>query len=203
MDNKVPDFSKAVRKIIKNRPIYAAVEAKNFFQECFRKQGWTDGSFSKWEAKIPNPLSGKDILVGADNSMNLMGSIRILEQNQQVVRVGSQLIYAGVHNDGAEITVTKKMKAYFWWKYYRFSNAAGLTKRRTSANDKAEFCKRMALMKEGHRIKIPKRQFIGESKTLIENFEKWYARQIGKSMGQVDSRIISASGNNGASIDIK
>ena len=81
------------------------------------------------------------------------------------------LPYAAIHNDGGEIKVTKKMKRFFWAKYYETSGAFGRKKNGERRNDKrtvqlsteAEFWKYMALMKEGKSIKIPRRRFLGVS----------------------------------------
>ena len=55
--------------------------------------------------------------------------------------------YAAIHNYGGHITVTAKMKRFFWYKY-------GATK--------DDSWKYMALMKVGSKIHIPQRQFIGD-----------------------------------------
>ena len=81
------------------------------------------------------------------------------------------LPYAAIHNDGGEIRVTKKMKRFFWAKYYETSGAFGRKNNGERRNDKrtvqlsteAEFWKYMALMKEGKSIKIPRRRFLGVS----------------------------------------
>lgn len=78
------------------------------------------------------------------------------------------------------------MKKFWWAKYYEFAGRIKKTKGgKTSqskanllTNAKAEYCKRMALMEVGSKVKIPKRQFIGESKTLIKQFVEWWAIQI-------------------------
>lgn len=56
--------------------------------------------------------------------------------------------YAAIHNDGGTVTVTDKMKKYFWAKF--------------KETGQPHF-KRMALMKVGSKIKIPQRRFIGDS----------------------------------------
>ena len=57
------------------------------------------------------------------------------------------LPYTTLHNEGGKITVTAKMKRFFWYKYKQ---------------TKDEAWKRMALMKTGKVIKMPQRQFIGD-----------------------------------------
>jgi len=56
--------------------------------------------------------------------------------------------YAAIHNEGGNITVTEKMKKYFWAKF--------------KETGQPHF-KRMALMKVGSKINIPQRKFIGDS----------------------------------------
>ena len=72
-----------------------AVEAKKFFKESFVKEGFTDRSFEAWKKRV-SPLGGKKILIGAGNTMNLMQSIRTLEQTKRRVRTGTELAYAPV-----------------------------------------------------------------------------------------------------------
>lgn len=83
----------------------------------------------------------------------------------------TDLSYAAIHNDGGEIRVTKKMKRYFWHKYYEATGSFGRRKNGEKRKDKrtvqltgeAEFWKFMALKKEGSMIKIPRRRFLGVS----------------------------------------
>ncbi|WP_346236143.1 phage virion morphogenesis protein [Niabella insulamsoli] len=68
-----------------------------------------------------------------------------------------------LHNNGGEITVTAKMKRFFWAMYYKASGAAGKgkSKRAITLTQEAARWKSLALMKVGSKMKIPKRQFIG------------------------------------------
>lgn len=83
----------------------------------------------------------------------------------------TDLSYAAIHNDGGEIRVTKKMKRYFWHKYYEATGSFGRRKNGEKRKDKrtvqltgeAEFWKFMALKKEDSMIKIPRRRFLGVS----------------------------------------
>lgn len=186
-NNKPPDFSLQAKKLIKSRPRMVAVESAKFFKECFVKGGFTDTAFQGWRARV-SPLGGKKILIGKDNTMNLMQSIRTLEESEQRVRTGTDLIYAEIHNDGGLITVTDKMKRFWWAKYYEFAGnikrnkdgKASQSARNRLINDKANYCKLMALMKPGSKIEIPRRRFIGESKVLLNQFEGWFASEIEK-----------------------
>ena len=75
------------------------------------------------------------------------------------------------HNYGGTITVTAKMKKFFWHKYYEATQSFGRKKdgsprkdkRTVQLNAEAEFWKFMALKKAGTTIKIPRRRFLGTS----------------------------------------
>jgi len=78
------------------------------------------------------------------------------------------------------------MKKYFWAKFYELSGkvtvnkqgAVSLNKSNKAIGVKAMFCRRMALMPVGSKIKIPKRQFMGNSKTLMTDFDSWFGNII-------------------------
>ena len=78
------------------------------------------------------------------------------------------------------------MKRFFWVKYYEFSGKtrtlkngkSSRAKDSLSSNAKAEFCKAIALKKVGDKIKIPQRQFMGESRTLMSHFDTWFAGNV-------------------------
>lgn len=65
--------------------------------------------------------------------------------------------YAAIHNEGGTITVTKRMNAYFWAK---FKESGQL------------HWKRLALVKVGSKITIPKRQFLGSSPEVERAIER-------------------------------
>lgn len=178
MQNEVPNFAEIALKIKKGRPRVVAIESMKFFKESFSKGGFTDTAFQKWQ-EGKSPFRGKKTLIGKDNTMNLMQSIRILEESEKRVKTGTDLNYSEIHNDGGMITMTFKMKKYFWWRYYQI---VGQNKKSASAqarnNAMAQYCRNMALMKIGSKIRIPKRQYIGESQTLFKTLDKWFASVV-------------------------
>jgi len=155
----------------------AAAESVKFFKSSFVKGGFTDTSFKQWAGK-QSPLGGKKLMY---NTGALMQSIQKTEESTQRVVVSSDTAYSEIHNDGGTVTVTAQMKKFWWAQYYKFAGKPRTTTRRgrqsNSAgnrrlNAKAEYCKRMALMKVGSKIKIPQRQFIGESQTLMNELDQ-------------------------------
>ena len=144
---KTVSFNFARRELLRHTARMAAIESVNFFKRSFVKGGFTDAAFEEWKPSL-TPLAGFRTMIG------------------------SHLEYAEIHNNGGTITVTARMKRYFWWQYYRL---AGQTRQSSAAraklSAKAEFCRRMALMKEGSTVRIPQRQFLGESQTLMADLD--------------------------------
>lgn len=117
------------------------VELTEEFDKNFeRKAFFTD----KWKRRANPNAKGSLLMV----SSTLRRSIRS-EVRGNGVRFSSAVPYASIHNEGGKITVTAKMKRFFWYKY---------------KITKDEMWKRMALMKVGKVITIQQRQFIGDGK---------------------------------------
>lgn len=152
-DFPTPDFTTLSKKIMKEAITIVETHAINFFKESFFKQGFTDESFQKWEnRKQPDYRAGGAILT---NSGHLRDSIEVAEKTNNSITIGTYAPYAKIHNEGGTINIpiTKKSRKYFWYMYKQ-------------TND--EKWKYMALAKKNHIVlKFPKRQFIGESATLM------------------------------------
>lgn len=184
MDNKnnVPNFRQIASELKANASRYAASESVKFFKDSFVKGGFTDASFQKWE-QTNNPMAGKHTMY---KSGNLMRSIHKQSATTSKVVVIADAVYADIHNSGGTITVTPQMKKFFWAKYYEQvgkvtvnkHNAVSLNKSNRAIGIKAMFCKRMALMPVGSKIKIPKLQFMGNSAALMKDFDTWFANTV-------------------------
>lgn len=180
--NKVPNFMVIVPKLRRDTARMAATEAQKFFRNSFVNGGFTDKIFSKWKP-AKNPLSGKKVMYRRGS---LMASVRKMEETEQRVVVGTDSVYGDIHNEGGTITVTEQMKKFWWAKYYEFAGKVKVTKSgrvsKTKANNtinaKAQYCKNMALMPVGSKIKMPQRKFLGESATMMKQFDNWYKKQV-------------------------
>lgn len=93
--------------------------------------------------------------------MNRTGALRKSLRSEIIgsssIKWASSLPYADIQNSGGKITVTQKMKNFFW---YKFKVATGGNNK--NLNAEALFWKYMALKKVGSVIVIEKRQFIGD-----------------------------------------
>lgn len=179
---KTINFLQIKDNLLRDTARIAGVESVKFFKDSFVKGGFTDSSLQKWPDR-KSPLGGKRMMYGRGT---LMQSIRKVEESTKRIVIASDVIYSEIHNEGGEIIVTKQMKKYWWAQYYKLTGKVKQTKSgkvsksasNTQISAKAAYCKRMAMMKEGTKIKIPKRQFIGESKTLMNELDKHFAERI-------------------------
>lgn len=113
----------------------------------------------------------KGTLLNVRGGGGLRGSLKATA-GDSAITFTSSLPYAAIHNEGGTITVTAKMKRFFWAKYYELGGKVTFSvKKRAMANTRknkaltadAEFYKSLALMKVGSQITMPQRQFIGHA----------------------------------------
>jgi phage gpG-like protein len=118
-----------------------AVELADEFDQNFERKAFFD---EKWPAaKLTNPRGS--LLMRSGNYR------RSIEYNvNDEIYFSSSLPYASLHNEGGEITVTEKMKRYFWAMH------------KNTKGTEAQQYKALALMKVGHVIRVPKRQVVGD-----------------------------------------
>ncbi|KAA6342199.1 hypothetical protein EZS27_010053 [termite gut metagenome] len=174
------DFKELKKKILNDIKVEVSEEFdKNFERKAFFTQKWK-------ERKIGQRGSLLEVRGGG----GLRGSIRA-EIVGDAVRWTSSLPYAGIHNWGGEISVTNKMKRFFWAKYYelcgkiKYKRDKKVTKATMRYSREAEFYKNLALMKVGSKIHIPQRQFIGNSPEVEQAIE----RAIEPTMGELEDYL--------------
>ena len=168
------------------------VEAADEFDQNFNRQAFFN---QKWARRKYNDDESRGLLV---QSGTLRRSIIAKITDRDSVLFQTTVPYAKIHNEGGTITVTTRMKKYFWWKYITIVGSkrpkAGTAttyserfqrkkngelrnnKRNRELTEEAKFYKYMAMKKAGSKITIPKRQFIGNhpylEKLLKEIAEK-------------------------------
>lgn len=114
--------------------------SEEFDRNFERKAFFSD----KWKPRAHNYPRGSLLMVSSALRRSIKGGAETLENG---VRFSSAVPYASIHNEGGKITVTAKMKRYFWAKFMQ---------------TKDESWRRMALMKVGKVITMPERRFIGD-----------------------------------------
>ena len=179
------DAERDIRRLLRVLLTDIGVELGEEFDRNFERQGF----FSHAWQRHRSPLrQGKSILV---DTSALRRSIHRKVSNGTLT-FASELPYAAIHNEGGDIRVTMRMKRYFWAKYREVTGAFGRRKDGSKRQDKrnarlsteAEFYRAMALQKEGKKIHIPKRQFLGNApeveKIVREVIEQGLDEFLGK-----------------------
>src|SRR5690606_4302347 len=105
----------------------------NFERKAYFDKKWKD---------TKTPVKNGSLLM---RSGNLRNSINSRIEGDKII-FSSSLPYASIHNNGGEITVTAKMKKFFWAKHIVAKDAGDM--------EAAENYKAFALMKVGKKIKM-------------------------------------------------
>ena len=172
------DVQKLFRLIIQD----IGVELKDEFDLNFERQAFFSEKWQRRKSPIRN--EGRAILTDSGDLRSSIG----FRSTDNSITFFSNLPYAGIHNEGGEIVVTRRMKMFFRRQFYNAAKKAferkkknatstRSTRRRGKLTDggfyawtrdmeltpEAEFWRAMALMKEGNTIKIPRRRFLGYS----------------------------------------
>lgn len=128
--------------------------------DAFRSASWGG---KRWPPGKEKGMT--DLLYGGRAAAGLSSSI-YFEIEGSEVRVSCHLPYANIHNEGGEIdiTVTPRMKSFFWAQFYKTKNIKW---------------KAMALTKKDHvHVVIPQRQFTGCSETTEAAFQEAAQRRL-------------------------
>jgi phage gpG-like protein len=157
------------------------VELSDEFDRNFERKAFFN---TGWKPAIKNPIGSLLMRTGA-----LRGSLRSVIVGNSAIKWESSLPYADIHNSGGTITVTSKMKGFFW---YRFHMATGGNNKNTNAE--ALFWKAMALKPVGSAIIIPKRQFIGDHPVVHQSIKdvtgEWFNTDVKKFIDNQLNNII-------------
>ena len=174
-----------IKEVNDRLPRKVGVVAVNHFKQNFRDGGWMDNGLHPWKRTRRQDSNSPDAMYGPLTSRrnHMMRSIQASTSPGQV-SIENPVPYAHVHNDGAKIPVTKKMKKYAWFKFYSLS---GFKKgqKKDNVSPESEGWKGLALTKKSS-LTIPRRQFMGDSAELREKINK----RIRESLDYIKSQVL-------------
>ncbi|WP_277073098.1 hypothetical protein [Segatella oulorum] len=152
-------------------PRKAAIIAKNHFRQNFRDGGFTDDGLHAWK-KTRRQEAGSPYKPLTSERNHLMNSVDAVPAPGQVTVV-NPVPYARIHNEGGTIhtnpTVTPKMRKMAWAKAYSIAGVSKGDKLPKDLPEEARKWRALALTRKEKlniKIKMPRRQFIGDSKEL-------------------------------------
>lgn len=176
--NITKELEQKVKRFIKLTLKDISVELGDEFDRNFEREAFFN---EKWARRKFNDDESRGLLT---REGTLRRSIKdgVSVTGHDSVVFTSSVPYAAIHNEGGTITVTRKMKKYFWYRYLlimgskrsrpdkpkfteklqrKKSGELRDNRKNRELTEEAKFCKIMALKKVGSKIVIPKRQFIG------------------------------------------
>lgn len=163
------DVSKEVKELV---TIMGAM-AINHYKKSFRDEGFTDDGLVKWQKRSTRDRGRKrknerGILT---QTGRLRRSLVARKNFRYSVTISSNVPYAKTHNEG--LTIKKKESSRIL--NFKISKDG---RSRFSKAKKANFQQDVTIGK--HRIKMPKRQFVGYSGVLARKIEKRIGGKIRK-----------------------
>lgn len=182
IQRRIERIKEDIEKEVRDRlPRKVGIVAVNHFRQNFRDAGWRDGGLKPWQKTLRQQGKGTEAhytpLTSRRN--HLMRSIQYSQTAPGEVTVTNPVPYAAIHNEGGSIDthprVTKKMRGFAWHMVY---SIAGIKRSKGKAHKlpkqlpaEAQKWKALALTKKTQlhiRAKMPKRQFIGNSRELVD-----------------------------------
>lgn len=170
-------------------PVKIGRMAKDHFQENFRKGGFVNNGLQQWP-KSKRQLSGTSLAAAQYGPLlsgrnHLFSSMKYTPSDYRV-KVANEVPYAAIHNEGGTVnpTVTPEMRRFAWAMFYKSSGKKKGKKGSMLSNPDAERWKALALTKKSKlTVKIPKRQFLGESAELRKSINDKIEKELSKILG--------------------
>ena len=174
-------------------PRKAAVVAKNHFMHNFDESGFVDGGLRPWK-KTRRQEAGDERKPLTSQRDHLMNSIDVVGTPGQVTVV-NPVPYARIHNEGGTIhsqpTITPKMRKMAWAKAYSVARVSKGGKLPKDLPEEARKWRALALTKKEKlniKIKMPRRQFVGESKELHEKINQVIINKLKEISNGINTR---------------
>lgn len=170
---------KQLQQAIKKLPRMLGAETVKFAKENWQKQGYQGNAFTPW---LPR-RSGNNRRGILLNTGRLRRSVRVVRVTADSVVIGTDVPYAAVHNEGFSGSV--RVKAHTRNKYGKTKVGTGIysVKSRNERKRTVTSVTGSSTVKAHTRyIKIPKRQFLGDSPVLIQRLRRIVAAEIMKAL---------------------
>jgi phage gpG-like protein len=194
-------IEKKARTTLENAMVEIGNAAKSFFVENFRKQGFDDKNVEKWPKRKKTERKGRGKYAKGEDGKRDKNSVRSVKSGRAIlvksgdlrrsiirnpanraalsVKISTDLPYAKVHNNGETInvsgrkgsgTIARSIRGSAGFKDGKFTR--GRAKRVTFQGKE--------YTTGAYAIKMPKRQFMGDSYNLNERIKKIIVKRLDK-----------------------
>ena len=178
---KIPDLINKVDFAIKDALAIVAKDTVMHFQKSFANEGFTDEVFVKWQKRKNYSKRGNKGEGGVRSvrkyrkiltkSGALRRSIKITAFSNTTQTISSNLPYSTIHNEGGVIEKEFNRKIMSFSANGKFAK----TKKR---KDRKDIAYQQQVTIEAHTIRMPKRQFMGNSKSLERRSQAKFIAKI-------------------------
>ena len=174
-----------LQKSLNNFVVEMGTDAKNHFVRSFRNQGFEDASIEKWQPRKRTNYRTRSGKVVDDTNRailvktgDLRRSIKVLNKSYRSITLGSDLPYAQIHNDGGVINKSESKGLMYYREIATNIATRNTLKRFAKRKGRNKATHAMEITIGAHTIKMPKRQFIGHSKKLIDRLRDKLDKRI-------------------------
>jgi phage gpG-like protein len=154
------DLTKKLKAVMPTIPYKIGEVVVKFSMNRFSEQNWVNNGTQPWQSRKAKGRSntGRAILV---KSGRLRRSVRIVSTTSDSVKVGSDVPYAGAHNDGFKglVTVRPHSRSRFKKTKETYTTRTGKERKRTVQSIAATY----QIGEHKRRMNMPRRRFLGES----------------------------------------
>ena len=162
-------------------PVQLANQAQNFFVDSWKKQGWDDGTVQKWAPRsVKNRKNNGRALLVKSGALRRAAGQSIRSQTFSLVRLTVALPYAEVHNEGYNGIVKAHTRARFTKSTTTANVGLRKSKGDTGRRRANVFTKTGDVTVRAHNMRMPRRRFMGDSKTLRKMQQTLITTQIDK-----------------------
>lgn len=177
---KIPQLDTAVKHAVKDALAIIARDSVLHFQKSFANEGFTDETLTRWQKRKKYSRRGGEN--GGVRSVNkyrkiltltgkLRRSIKITSFSMNSQTIESNIPYSAIHNEGGVINKE------FNRKIMSFSSNGKFAKTKTR-KQRSEVSHQQQVTIREHYIRIPKRQYMGNSRILERRSQAKFIAKI-------------------------
>lgn len=166
--------------VIRNLPPRIGKQAVLFTKQRFAAANWVDNNTEQWPKRKPvkhDKRPGRALLV---NTGRLRNSIRVTKTTPNSVTIGTDVPYAGVHNNGfrGSINIPAHTRQRVIRTTVRGSFKGTAIKRKKATLEL--LANETTVKAHTRRVNMPRRRFIGNSAVLMKQINRLIMAEIGR-----------------------
>lgn len=182
--NDIKKQLRAITNLSRSVPKIIGIVAVNSYKRNFRRHGFIDATLKRWKKRQANNKRSRKSRAILVKTSRLKKSIRIVHLSRYGVTIGTDVPYAEMHNEGFNGTVS--VKAHKRGSFSKKKEGTGVF----NVKSKRERKRTVRTKTSEHTVKahskkmnIPKRQFIGDSKSINIQIDRILTRKIKQILG--------------------